>query len=149
MPAHGRSGPTWSWWSFAGSTGSHCCKYQSCNWPYTMWPWLEMPAHGRSGPTWSWWNIARSAGSYCCKYQSRVTGLIPCDLDPTCQHMADLAQHDLDEALPALQEAIAVSIKVVWLALYHVILTRHASTWQIWPNTILMKRCRLYRKPLL
>lgn len=25
-----------------------------------------------------------------------------------CQHMADLAQHDLDEALPALQEAIAV-----------------------------------------
>ena len=26
-----------------------------------------------------------------------------------CQHMADLAQHDLDEALPALQEAIAVS----------------------------------------
>lgn len=26
-----------------------------------------------------------------------------------CQHMADLAQHDLDEALPALQEAIKVS----------------------------------------
>eukprot|EP00105_Crassostrea_gigas_P017188 XP_011434862.1 PREDICTED: dynein heavy chain 2, axonemal [Crassostrea gigas] len=25
-----------------------------------------------------------------------------------CQHMADLAQHDLDEALPTLQEAIAV-----------------------------------------
>ena len=26
-----------------------------------------------------------------------------------CQHMADLAQHDLDEALPALEEAMRVS----------------------------------------
>ena len=25
-----------------------------------------------------------------------------------CQHMADLAQHDLDEALPALEEAMKV-----------------------------------------
>ena len=26
-----------------------------------------------------------------------------------CKHMAELAQHDLDEALPALQEAMSVS----------------------------------------
>ena len=30
-----------------------------------------------------------------------------------CQHMADLAQHDLDEALPALEEAMKVSRKIM------------------------------------
>ena len=31
------------------------------------------------------------------------------DEETKCQHMADLAQNDLNEALPALQEAMLVS----------------------------------------
>ena len=34
-----------------------------------------------------------------------------------CQHMADLAQHDLDEALPALQDAMRVSITIFTLSI--------------------------------
>lgn len=32
------------------------------------------------------------------------------DEETKCQHMADLAQNDLNEALPALQEAMLVSL---------------------------------------
>jgi len=31
-----------------------------------------------------------------------------------CKHMAELAQHDLDEALPALEEAMRVGTRACW-----------------------------------
>lgn len=34
------------------------------------------------------------------------------DEEAKCQHMADLAQSDLNEALPALEEAIKVSVEM-------------------------------------
>jgi hypothetical protein len=38
------------------------------------------------------------------------------DEEVKCQHMADLAQSDLNEALPALEEALAVHIYIYFIS---------------------------------
>jgi len=43
-----------------------------------------------------------------------------------CQHMADLAQHDLDEALPALEAAMRVGTAKTTFPSYFFLAGRHA-----------------------